>query len=134
MSEDTCELCHGTHIVWWMRPGNRPTSSPCLKCRPLSKISPDGDVWKGIADGKQVVISQIERELATLRARVTELEGHLSDCRAFFRSEITRVTKDCVRLADRVAELEAENAALIHDNAQLMDACVEAMNQPKDPT
>jgi hypothetical protein len=34
---DMCPKCGATGSIWWMRPGNRPTSSPCPECISVAK-------------------------------------------------------------------------------------------------
>jgi hypothetical protein len=32
LTQPVCEHCHGQGVVAWLRPGGRPTTSPCPEC------------------------------------------------------------------------------------------------------
>ncbi len=36
--DPTCEKCQGTGQIWFMRPGDRPTSRPC-ECQPRNSVN-----------------------------------------------------------------------------------------------
>jgi len=80
-----CDKCDGTGMVWWMRPGNRPTSHPCPKCQPAAWPIPaiaqnsaeDGrsaNWWKGYAEGKQDVIDRLNRICSAKDAEIAALK------------------------------------------------------------
>ena len=117
-----CPFCGGENIIGFQ----------CFDC--CARQSSE-HLWNTRAESAQLI---------ALRARLAEMDGQvksLTDHLNIVLPNYDDAREQCKAWSEahrnamaRVAELEAENAALIHDNAQLMDACVEAMNQPKDPT
>jgi hypothetical protein len=81
----------------------------------------DGDVWKGIADGKQLIIEQLNAELDLARAEV----AHWRECATFQMRKAFENGGAALDLHVQIAERDAQIAALQAEIEILNESVVE---------
>jgi hypothetical protein len=111
-SVPACPKCEGKGVIWWMRPGDRPTSSPCPDCTPDAPLS-QGELVKDLNNRAKAFFAGT---CCHFYEDDAELDRRAADALSALERERDTAKKMLGEAYDGIAWIGAERDKLIEQN------------------